>query len=251
MIVKFRDESLKYTMDIKKEKINLVLEWLLEFRFSSVDLLARRLNTDMGNSYRFFNSLVKDGVIMKFKNVHTRNNTYLMLTTTGVSYLEGEGVCVKNAVTRVSNLGKYSNIIHDMAVQEAALKRIKNYKEIIWDRNIELEGSEEKPDLLLKKDNGTVVALEYERWRKDRKRIFRTFFVHAKRLMNKEYRGVYYVFDKKIDMAYYEKMFNERVWNMYKREKKTGRIQPLNESFEPDKIENLRKCFIFIHEPIE
>lgn len=169
MLIEQRDTSLKYPKAIKEEKTRLVLDWLLEFRFSSIDLLAKRISSNSVNSNRFFNSLLRDGVIQAFKNVHTKNERYVMLTTAGLSYLEVLGRDISKSTTRVQHLGRYSQIIHDMAVQYAVLNRIDQFKEVIWDRHIDLPEHQEKPDAILLSPKGYWVALEYERWRKDTK----------------------------------------------------------------------------------
>jgi len=250
MHIIFRDHSLRYTMDVKADKTNLVLDWLLEFRFSSLSILAQRIESTPENSNRFFNRLINDGVIQKFKNVHTRNDTYVMLTRVGLSYLEALGRDISRATTRVQNLGRYAQIIHDVAVQQAAINRITKYNEIVWDRHITIPGIEEKPDLLLIRDQQKV-ALEYERWRKDSKRIYRTFEVHANNLMNHHYNGIIYSFDKEVDRQFYQKLFDSIEWPRFKKDKKSSKLRMLDTPFFPDKINNLRKCFVFLHEPID
>ncbi len=251
MLIEQRDTSLKYPKAIKEEKTRLVLDWLLEFRFSSIDLLAKRIGSNSVNSNRFFNSLLRDGVIQAFKNVHTKNERYVMLTTAGLSYLEVLGRDISKSTTRVQHLGRYSQIIHDMAVQYAVLNRIDQFKEVIWDRHIDLPEHQEKPDAILLSPKGYWVALEYERWRKDTKRIFISFLNHSNALSAKHYAGVLYLFDREADYKHYQKLFDSAEWPRYKRETKSGKIRTLDSSFKPDDVKNLRKCFIFSHEPVE
>ena len=59
MRIERRDPTLKYPRAIREEKLRLVLDWLLEFQFSSVDLLARRLGLTYQSSYKFFRALIK------------------------------------------------------------------------------------------------------------------------------------------------------------------------------------------------
>lgn len=251
MRVKHRDLSLTYPKAIKEEKLELVLDWLLEFRFSSIGILAKRIGSNAINSNRFFNSLLNDGLIQSFKNVHTKNERYVMLTAAGVSYLEAWGRDTSHATTRIQTLGKYTQIIHDVAVQQAVLARIDDSEEVIWDRHIFLNGHDDRPDALLKNKKGYWVALEYERWRKDSKRIYMTFFSHAKALTEKHYSGVFYLFDSIRDRDYYKKLFDQESWPRYRRDKKSSRITQISATFEPDEIKNLRKCFIFSHEPVD
>lgn len=251
MLIEQRDTSLRYPRAIKDEKTRLVLDWLLEFRFSSIDLLSKRIGSNSVNSNRFFNSLIKDGVIQSFKNVHTKNERYVMLTRAGLSYLEVAGRDIAKATTRVQHLGRYSHIIHDMAVQYAVLNRLDQFEEVIWDRHIDLPDHQEKPDAILKSPRGYWVALEYERWRKDTKRIYISFMNHANALSEKLYAGVFYLFDRDADFKHYQKLFNEDEWPRYKRERKSGRIKQLESPYKPDDVKNLRKCFVFLHEPVE
>lgn len=251
MLIEKRDTSLKYPKAIKEEKTRLVLDWLLEFRFSSIDLLAKRIGSNAVNANRFFNALLSDGVIQSFKNVHTKNERYVMLTSAGLAYLEVQGRDISKATTRVQHLGRYSHIIHDMAVQYAVLNRLYQFEEVIWDRHIDLPEHQEKPDVIMRSPRGYWVALEYERWRKDTKRIYISFMNHSAALEAKLYAGVFYLFDRAADHLHYKKLFDAEEWPRYKRERKSGRIKHLDSTFKPDDVKNLRKCFVFLHEPVE
>jgi hypothetical protein len=50
MIIKHRDEDLVHTMRIYEEKRLMVLDWLLEFRFSTVSILSERINQSVATS---------------------------------------------------------------------------------------------------------------------------------------------------------------------------------------------------------
>src|SRR5690606_20062500 len=54
MIVESRNPDLKYPRHVREEKVMLVLDWLLEFRFSSIPILAARLGQTAVNANRFF-----------------------------------------------------------------------------------------------------------------------------------------------------------------------------------------------------
>lgn len=246
MIVERRSADLKYPRAIRLEKMKLVLDWLLEFRFSSLDLLAKRLGSNVTNCNRFFNSLIDDGMISVFKNAHTNNMRLVMLTPRGASYLQTLGRNIERAETRYMLLGKYSTIIHDLCVQYAVLKRIDKISEVIWDRNIQ---SADKPDALVRHEKGYWIALEYERWKKERKRVYHSLLTHAKAIAEQRYAGVYYVFSDIEAMNYYTSIFSEPQWPVFKRVHKTGKMVPLESTFSPDSIANLRKCFAFFHEP--
>ena len=121
MRIAHRDPTLKYPRAIREEKRRLVLDWLLEFQFSSVDLLARRLGLTSQSSYKFFRSLLDDQIIQHFKSVHTHQARYLMLTKAGVGLLQVAGRDVAHAQTQSSRLNRYAHLMHDLAVQAAVL----------------------------------------------------------------------------------------------------------------------------------
>ena len=249
MRIERRDPTLTYPRAVREEKRRLVLDWLLEFQFSSVDLLARRLGLTYQSSYKFFRSLLDDQIIQPFKSVHTNQARYLMLTKSGVDMLQVAGRDVSKAQTLTSRLNRYSHIMHDLAVQRAVLKRLDHYDEVIWDKHITLPDQYEKPDALMHSPKNYWVALDYERWRKEDKRIYLSFMNHAKALMKRHYSGVYYLFDREHDLVHYQTLFAAPAWPEYNYNRKTGKITPAGTNFQPDTIEQLRDCFLFIHEP--
>ena len=251
MRIEQRDLALTYTRAIREDKRRLVLDWLLEFQFSSVDLLARRLGTTTRSSYDFFRALLKQRLIQEFKSVYTNQARYLMLTKTGVDLLQVAGRDVAHAHTQPSRLNRYAHIMHDLAVQRAVLKRLNLYDEVIWDKHISLPEQYDKPDALMHSPKNYWVAFEYERWRKETKRIYLSFMNHARALIKRHYSGVYYLFDREPDLVYYQTLFAAPAWPEYHYNRKTGKFTPVGNDFNPDSVKNLRNCFLFIHEPVD
>ncbi len=201
MRIERRDPTLKYPRAVREEKRRLVLDWLLEFQFSSVDLL------------------------------------------------QVAGRDVAKAQIQTSRLNRYAHIMHDLAVQHAVLKRLDLYDEVIWDKHIMLPDQDEKPDALLHSPKNYWVAFDYEYWRKEDKRIYLSFLNHARALLKRHYSGVYYLFDREEDLVHYQTLFAAPAWPEYHYNRKTGKITPAGTHFQPDAIERLRDCFLFIHEP--
>ena len=172
-----------------------------------------------------------------------------MLTKAGVDMLQVAGRDVSKAQTLTSRLNRYSHILHDLAVQSAVLKRLDHYDEVIWDQHITLPDQSEKPDALMHSPKNYWVALDYERWRKEDKRIYLSFMNHARALIKRHYSGVYYLFDREHDLLHYQTLFAARAWPEYNYNRKTGKITPAGTHFQPDSIEHLRDCFLFLHEP--
>ena len=249
MRIERRDPTLKYPRAVREEKRRLVLDWLLEFQFSSVDLLAHRLGLTPQSSYKFFRALLDDQIIQSFKSVQAHQVRYVTLTKAGVDLLQVAGRDISKAQTQPSRLTRYSHIMHDLAVQRAVLKRLAHYDEVVWDQHINLPEQFETPDALLHAPKNYWVAFEYERWRKEDKRIYLSFMNHVRALLKRHYSGVYYLFDREPDLVHYQTLFAAPAWPEYHYNRQTGKITPAGTHFKPDAIERLRDCFLFLHEP--
>lgn len=251
MKVLSRNPELKYPRHIRQEKVMLVLDWLLEFRFSTIPVLAARIGQTPVNAHRFFRSMLDDGLIQAFANVHTKHYRYVMLTAAGVSYLEAEGRDISGAVTRTARLGRYARIVHDLSVQACMVKRLEAFEEVIAEHNLGMDFNERPDVVAIHKDFKYPIAFEFERWRKDRKRIFHTLRMHARNLEQRRYSGVYYLFENQADMRHYQTLFDEAVWPSYRRQPHTGKVVASGEpDYRPDSVLNLRKVFRFIHDPV-
>ena len=110
--------------------------------------------------------------------------------------LQVAGRDVAKAQTQTSRLNRYSHIMHDLAVQQAVLKRLNDYDQVIWDKHINIPEQFENPDALLHSPKNYWVALDYERPGKEDKRIYLAFMNHARALIKRHYSGVYYLFDR-------------------------------------------------------
>ena len=139
--------------------------------------------------------------------------------------------------------------MHDLAVQRAVLNRLDHYDEVIWDQHITLPDHDEKPDALMHSPKNYWVASDYERWRKEDKRIYLSLMNHARALIKRHYSGVYYLFDREHDLWHYQTLFTAQEWPECNYNRQTGKITPAGTHFRPDAIEHLRDCFLFIHEP--
>ena len=251
MRIVHRNPLLKYPRAICREKLQLVLDWLLEFRFSSFALLAQRLGQTCHTSYKFFRLLRKNGLVQRFTHDYYNHEQYYMLTRAGAAVLHEAGRDIANAWTSPSRLIRYPYIMHDLAVQQAAISRLDNYTEVISEHHIVIPEPFHRPDMLMRNPKNFWLAFEYERSRKQTKRIFISFNNHAQAIINKHYHGTYFLFDRESDMAYYRKLFDSKEWPKYNFNRSTGKLTPKDTPFQPDTVTNLRKCFLFIHEPAD
>ena len=251
MRIVHRNPLLKYPRAICREKLQIVLDWLLEFRFSSFALLAQRLGQTCHTSYKFFRLLRDNGLVQRFTHVHSNHAKYYMLTRAGAAFLHEAGRDSANACTSPSRLIRYPHILHDLAVQQAAICRLNHYTELIADHHITIPEPFHRPDMLMRNPKDFWIAFEYERSRKQTERIFISFNNHAQAIINKHYHGTYFLFDRESVRAYYQKLFDAKKWPQYDYNRATGKITSKKTPFQPDTVTNLRKCFLFIHEPAD
>ena len=250
MKIEMRDPNLKYPIAIRDEKITIILDWLLEFRFSSVQILAMRLGQSVTNSNRFFNLMLKNNLILSFKNVHTSNIRCYMLKSAGVDFLKSRGRDTTHSMTRVKWLGDYSKILHDLSVQNSILNRLEKFESLTWDKNIEKDLFVERPDaLMVLKEHGAMIALEYERSRKDTKRIYYTFMNHIKAIQDKKVKAFFYDFQSEADMHFYRELFQKKEWPVIERDKKTGKARYLNKKIDTEPFSDLKGSFVFNYSP--
>ena len=250
MPIEKRDPSLTNPYEIRDMNYRLALDWLLAFRLSSVELLTQRLGLSKRGIYRLLRELERTDYIQNFVNIFTGSKRLVMLTQTGATYLEQkEGRDVSKAVTKSYRLNRYSHILHDLAIQKAAVKRTNGYTELIPDHQINLPEPFHRPDLLMRNSKDFWIAFEYERTRKEIKRIYIAFYNHVRAIINKHYHAVYFLFDREHDRDFYHELSLATEWPRYRFNRSSGKITTRDEPFIPDEYTNLRKCYLFIYEP--
>ena len=248
MHIEHRDPTPNYSHAVREEKTLLVLSWLLEFRWSSFELLATRLGMRSKTSYKFFRALVEEGLIQIFKSVPANIARCFLLTRRGAIQLQDAGRDISHAHTSLTGVTHDATIAHDFDVQAAVLRRLQQYDEVIWKPHITLPEPLEKPDVLLRSPQGAWVALDYERQRKDDSRIYITFRNHAEAIMNHHYGGVHLLFDRPAVLERYRTLFDAEAWPEYDFDRKKGKITARNTTFNPDTVPQLRQCLVFILE---
>ena len=246
MRIVHRNPLLKYPRAICREKLQLVLTGSWNFGspplLSWPNALARRA-TRPTNSFACF---ARTGSCNGLPMTITTTSSIYMLTRAGAAVLHEAGRDIANAWTSPSRLIRYPYIMHDLAVQQAAISRLDNYTEVISEHHIVIPEPFHRPDMLMRNPKNFWLAFEYERSRKQTKRIFISFNNHAQASSTNHYHGTYFLFDRESDMAYYRKLFDSKEWPKYNFNRSTGKLTPKDTPFQPDTVTNLRKCFLFI-----
>ena len=249
MLIEQLNKKLTSSYDIRDHKTRLALDWILAFRFSSLELLALRLDSTKARSQRIFRSLLKANFIQYFLTDYTYAKRFVMLTPAGAKFLQhSAGRNVAAAVTQAYRLTRNKNILHDLAVQEAAIRRLDQSPELIAQHHIVIPEPFQRPDLLMRTPKNLWIAFDYERSRKHIKDVYRSLNNHAQAIIKRHYHGAFFLFDRESDLAYYQKLFDAKEWPREESKRSTPKTIFKKIPFQPDESKNLRTCFRFIHE---
>lgn len=217
MQIRFRPANL-CPVETKRTKQALIFDWLQEFRFSNLDILAARIGSDRKNSERLFKQLRDSHWLTQFTNILTEKN-YLMLGPQGKKWAEANGADTAYVTIKARYLRETAQIYHAIRIQETLIDLIScnQITNIYSEHSIKIEGSDKRnrPDALIKTPK-LLLAYELERTRKHKPSVFYALYNHAIRILKGEYDGVVYKFENASDLAFYEKLLHQDTWPIYK-----------------------------------
>lgn len=242
MIIR-RPSGLKYPPAIKKERQELIYDWLREFRFSTLEILAGVIDTKPRNCERLFKELRDAGWLKLFTNEHTGPGLPLLtLGPKAQAWGETWGLDVTGARCRLDSISRTAHVLHDLYVQKALLNEIAKglYSEVFREHAITQDF---RSDAFLVMKSGHKIALEFERWQKNELATFRVFGAHAKSILAKGHAGSIFYFRSETDLRAYKERFDCDVWPEFIAQKGGKFIKDPHKTFQPSKIEGLRNCF--------
>lgn len=252
MNVIHRNNELKANLEIKIDKMKILLNWIKEFRFSDIDVANTLLQVNKPNSYRFLSVLVEQGYIVKFKNIPSNTDLYAM-TQKGMNFLKEHRLAYSDELAyEYARYKKTIAVIHHLELQKYLASNVSIYSEIVWEYNLDsntYKVGEIRPDCVATyRKNNIKVAIEYERWSKTKPRIYYKFYKHLENIQRGLYSGVSYVFEDEKDYKTYLKLFNETHWPRYKLQRNknnSNKLVKLTQSFNAQSVKGIEKVFNF------
>jgi DNA-binding MarR family transcriptional regulator len=231
-----------------EDKLDKILELLVQFHHSTRHLLLLRLGLATHSHHTYFKKLEKKGILRRAETFTIRSRTVFMLTPLGKE-LAAEKM-IDNVINYTTDASKinHSSLRHDLAVQKAVITRLHEYDKFMSEKflpNIKLK-DKKKPDAFLEK-NKSITALEVELTAKSDQRIFRALNSHAQALLNQHYQQVLYIFPSNTLKNYYQERFNQQSWPVYQQNEHGFWIRHSNDFF-PEKHPSLCENFKFIYE---
>lgn len=250
--IRHRDPSLTYTKAIRDDKAIVLLAWIAEFRFTTKALAQELLGSSQPAVSRFIKTLVEAGLLRCVRSFFI-DAELLMLTSKSVDFLRSYGVFHDSVQLRSSLIARYSNVLHDLEVQRICQQLIAarkdkevQYRELSFEKNIlEKEFAGFKPDAILKNSNGQHVAIEYERWRKAKDRVYFKLRGHVINIEQERYDSVVYFCSNENDVKFYQMFMEEQSWPVFTKAKSGKMIKTTQEFFPSDLISNYQNAFHF------
>jgi DNA-binding Lrp family transcriptional regulator len=234
--------------DRNKEKIDLTLSWTLEWRVSSLDIIAARLGLTPNHCTRFFKKLLQRNILERIKVQFSDKRDLVILGPEGHKILGTSSIAYAAELTRVRRYTKKRTINHDLEAQKAALKMLPGALEIISDFNIQL--MEKKPDILVFqydpiKEASLKIAVEMEKTAKDAKNMYWVFNKYLELLERKEFDRVKFFFSHDDDMNLYVRYFERDMWPTTGSTVIKGKSLPTTVMKTVATTHPLRRCFSF------
>lgn len=202
----------------KKEwKRRLVILWLIEFKFSSIELLSKLLGQHPKHTSPFFKSMINDKFLVRFTSEYFPKKDLVRLGQSSLQWFPD----LDQSLLRSDRHVNKKTIIHDYLVQKVISEHIDQYNEIDgrFDRT-----RKEAPDVfVVSRESGRKIAIEYELTRKNKDRTFALFIRYAKKISSQELGGVVFYFRSKPMYNLYKKRFETKTWPVFKKVKKDGK----------------------------
>ncbi len=207
------------------EKRDFVLQWLLEFHYSTAKILSRALGLQRANQSRFFVSLKKSGLVAITTSPFIYEQIY---------FLSGKGKAFAHmlsekaeayAMTATKILA--TTTIHHLSVQCAVLTRSALTLPFDFQSEWHLDlPVAKRPDAVLSRGK-RVEAIEVELTQKTIPRIYLGFVMHLDNMKQRHYETVEYVFADNGLMQRYQDRFLASEWPLYTANKH-GKISPVH-----------------------
>ncbi|WP_417510850.1 hypothetical protein [Methylophaga sp.] len=214
-----------------EEKRDFLIEWVLEFHYTTPRILCSALGLNRQHQSNFFASLKKSGLFKFIRHPFIRENV-IILSHQGRNYafLLSE-LAESYSMTESRIIG--SNLIHNLNVQQAVISRADlsrpfNFR---FDKNVTEISKGKRPDAVYMK-NGVWHALEVEITQKSRNRIYAGFLEQIENMKSEHYELVEYIFPSASLMSRYQKRFNDDFWPIVYRDK-TGKFKQQIRDGEP------------------
>ncbi|WP_417536640.1 hypothetical protein [Methylophaga sp.] len=200
------------------EKRDFLIEWLLEFQYTTPKVLCAALGLERKSQGYFLLSLDKSGLFKIVRSPMIREKV-IILSHSGK--LQAAMLSEKaESYTMIESRIAHTTLIHSLSIQMAMIQRASMTRPFAfrYDKNITNIATGKRPDAIYD-HSGTLHALEVELTQKSSKRVYAGFFEQIENMKAGHYNHVEYVFPSEALMLLYKKRFDEEFWPLFYRDK--------------------------------
>lgn len=240
-------EDRKNAKQRREEKTLKFIDWLLTFHHSTVEIVLCSMGVKKSGQRPFIKSLENKG-FLNYIEVPYSKRKLVMLSVEGKNYGATFSEKALSYTTEPSRIS-YNQLHHHLSVQRVVggLLGRGEIVDYLSTRTLDysIKGGK-KIDALVIKEDGSRIAIEFERSIKDQKRIIRGFLDGIIDFRDKNYSSVIYYFASQAMKEHYETIFSAKEWEVYKRNS-YGKLAKTIDVFKPDEYRNLRESFSFVY----
>lgn len=215
------------------EKIGLVVKWLANFDYSTLELIGKVLNVDYRGQSAFFKKLVTDDILER---------SYLPGTRIGVYSLGKEGFglaslyCPELIIKEKKKKPSLITLVHTFSIQSLIANMHDKIKDFQSEKYLMGLNMARRPDAIVIMNDGKKVALEVEINRKTTDKIYYNFVNHIRDIKNSLYNSVEYYFNDASVAKLYISIYETPLWLIYKKSPTGGRLVKSEGSFDASSI---------------
>lgn len=210
-----RSEGLKSNIAVRREKEYIILNWALEFRAITREIVEDILGVSSDVAYKLLGGMTKAGLLLPFVNNHTRGLRLYCLAQGGITLLNTLGVDTKKAVKKASNLARNSRVLHDLSVQKIVLKILSKYdcaeakREVVFGKVI--------ADAVVVTKEGTTVAVEFDKTARGEADFYARAMEYRELIMDGKIGNIFIAITSGETAERYAEYIGAKYWPVYKR----------------------------------
>lgn len=242
MIIKSRPKRIS-NHSRSKEKAGLVVEWVVEWNISSIDILAARIGQTPKSCSRFFKKLLGEKILERVESPFCSKRDLVILGIRAGAFMGYDDADFMKDLKRGRKTIKKEHLLHDLQVQKACLLNLDQALEVVAAHNIVQDIK--TPDALVFCEDDAI-AIEVEKTRKSQGSAYLFLHKYLAIIGSGEVDQVKVYFSFEDDCSYYEALFNRDYWPEIVPVPKTKTVKNTGRFIKVELDNPLRAKFSFI-----
>ncbi len=196
----------------RDEKKQIVVDWVLNYQISSLEILSARLGVEPNATNRFFAKLIDEKILERIKNTRWDKRDLVILGPAAAGFIDPESSDLTADLMKARGLRNKKYLAHDVEAQKVALLYLPLAVEIVSENNFANPALIKKPDMVVFDEDGDSIAIEYESTKKSPATTYYIFHQYRKMLEDKLFIKVDFYFDDVKTLNLYKNAFGKEFW---------------------------------------